>query len=115
VVEFTDRHTVWDLEPFAQDILTEISPTTWNQYFSDNPLQDERPHPFRWDENRRELLRTDLDAIYAKLYGLTKDELKYILTTFPVLKKNEKQLFGEFKTRMLVMGVREQMEEDYCV
>jgi len=57
--------------------------------------------PFKWDENRRTILRADLDAYYAKLYGLTRDELRYILDpqdvygpdfpgeTFRVLKEKE--------------------------
>lgn len=35
--------------------------------------------PFIWDEDRRALLRADLDAFYARAYGLTRDELRYIL------------------------------------
>ncbi|MBV5279714.1 MAG: hypothetical protein J0651_00070, partial [Actinobacteria bacterium] len=31
--------------------------------------------PFRWDEVRRAQLRAELDAYYARLYGLTRDEL----------------------------------------
>jgi hypothetical protein len=35
--------------------------------------------PFVWDEERRALLRAELDAWYARAYGLTRDELRYIL------------------------------------
>ena len=57
--------------------------------------------PFKWDEDRRADLRADLDAFYARAYGLTRDELRYILDpadvkgpdypseTFRVLKNNE--------------------------
>lgn len=109
VVELT--YTAWDLEPFAQDILTEIGPDTWNRYFPDNPLKQGRPHPFRWDEDRRAVLRADLDAVYARLYGLTKSELAYILTTFPVLKKNEEREYGEFRTERLVLKAWDLLEE----
>ena len=33
----------------------------------------------RWDEVRRAQLRAELDAYYACLYGLTRDELRHIL------------------------------------
>jgi len=33
--------------------------------------------PVRWDEVRRAQLRAELDAYYARLYGLTRDELRY--------------------------------------
>ena len=35
--------------------------------------------PFRWDEDRRAILRAELDAYYARLYGLTRKQLRYIL------------------------------------
>jgi len=35
--------------------------------------------PFRWDEDRREQLRSELDAYYARLYGLNRKQLRYIL------------------------------------
>ena len=63
--------------------------------------------PFRWDEVRRAQLRAELNAYYARLYGLTRDELRYILDpkevhgedfpgeTFRVLKEKEVKQFGE--------------------
>ena len=108
VIELT--YTAWDLEPFAQDILTEIGSDTWNHYFPDNPLKEGRPHPFRWDEERRAVLRAELDALYAKLYGLTKGELEYILTTFRVLKEKEIRKYGEYRTRRLLLEAWERME-----
>ena len=65
--------------------------------------------------DRRALLRAELDAYYAHLYGLTRDELRYILDpadlmgpdypseTFRVLKKNELKEFGEYRTQRLVL------------
>jgi hypothetical protein len=35
--------------------------------------------PFKWDEERRACLRAELDAYYARLYGLTRKQLRYIL------------------------------------
>jgi hypothetical protein len=62
--------------------------------------------PFAWDEDRRAQLRAELDAWYARAYGLTRDELRYILDpgdvkgadypseTFRVLKANDISRFG---------------------
>ena len=49
-----------------------------------SPLAARRsPHcpfpPFKWDETRRARLRAELDAYYARLYGLTRKQLRYIL------------------------------------
>ena len=71
--------------------------------------------PFRFDPERRALLRAELDAYYAHLYGLSRDELRYILDpsdlmgpdypseTFRVLKTNELRQFGEYRTQRLVL------------
>lgn len=71
--------------------------------------------PFRFDPDRRAVLRAELDAYFGRLYGLTRDELRYILDpsdthgedypteTFRVLKKNEIDEYGEYRTRRLVL------------
>lgn len=94
VLELT--YTAWDLQPFAQDMGYD-------------------GEPFIWNPERRALLRAELDAYYAHLYGLTRDELRYILDpadvygpdfpseTFRVLKNNEMKQFGEYRTQRLVL------------
>jgi len=43
--------------------------------------------PFKWDEDRRAVLRAELDAYYAKLYGLNRKQLRYILDPHGLSKK----------------------------
>ena len=38
--------------------------------------------PFHWDKVRRAQLRAELDANYARLYGLTCNELGYVKARF---------------------------------
>ena len=71
--------------------------------------------PYGWDETRRALPRAELDAWFARAYGLTREELRYILDpadvhgpdfpgeTFRVLKEKETAKFGEYRTRRLVL------------
>lgn len=71
--------------------------------------------PFPWNPDRRAELRAELDAHYARLYGLDEHELRYILDpadvmgedypseTFRVLKQNELRAFNEYRTRTLVL------------
>lgn len=78
--------------------------------------------PFKWDEDRRAQLRAELDAWYARAYGLTRDELRYILDpadvkgdaypseTFRVLKTNETRRFSEYRTARLVLQAWDRME-----
>ena len=71
--------------------------------------------PFTFNSRRRAEIRAELDAYYARLYGLSRDELRYILDpaevlgegypseTFRVLKNREMKEFGEYRTQTLVM------------
>ena len=66
--------------------------------------------------------RADLDAFYARAYGLTRDELRYILDpadvkgpdypseTFRVLKNNELRQFGEYRTQRLVLAAWDRLD-----
>jgi hypothetical protein len=70
---------------------------------------------FSWNRERRAILKAELDAYIAYLYGFTRRELEYILDpkavmgvqypseTFRVLKDNEIKECGEFRTQSLVL------------
>ena len=45
--------------------------------------------PFRWDPQRRELLRAELDAAFFHLYGMSREDAEYILDTFPILRRKD--------------------------
>lgn len=82
----------------------------------------ERGQPFPWNPERRAKLRAELDACYARLYGLTRDELRYLLDpadmmgpdypseTFRVLKNKETRLSGEYRTQRLVLDAWDRLE-----
>ena len=97
-------YTTWKMQPFALDM----------DYDGD---------PFVWHPERRAILQADLDAYYAYLYGLNRDELRYILDptdiygpdfpseTFRVLKNNEIRNFGEYRTQRLVLEAWDRLFE----
>ncbi len=78
--------------------------------------------PFRWHEERRAHLRARVDALCARLYGLTSEDLRYILDpeevcgpdfpgeTFRVLKDKEEKRYGEYRTKRLVLEAWEALE-----
>ena len=66
--------------------------------------------PFTWDDDRRALLKAELDAIYAYLYKVSKEDLRYILDQFPVLRKNEERQHGEYRTRRLVLEAYDRLK-----
>ena len=134
-------YTAWDIKAFADDIWKESDDTMKallkNQWDANKAATGghawdppELAHidkdgiplpPFKWDPERRAILRAELDAYYAKLYGLTYDELRYILDpkdvygedfpgeTFRVLKEKEIKKYGEYRTRRLVLEAWERV------
>lgn len=83
VLELT--YTAWDMQPFARDCGYD-------------------GQPFAWDEERRSILRAELDAIYAHCYGLDREDFAYILDTFPIVRRNEERAFGEYRTKRLCLA-----------
>jgi len=77
---------------------------------------------FTWDDDRRLRIKAELDAIYARMYGLSRDELRYILDptdvmgedypseTFRVLKDKEIRHLGEYRTQRLVLEAWDRLE-----
>jgi hypothetical protein len=85
-------YTSWDLQHFAVDC-------GW-----DGP-------PFRWDVERRFLLRCELDAAFFHLYGISQEDTKYILDTFPVVKRKDEQETGEYRTKRVILEVYDALAE----
>jgi len=76
-------YTAEDMRPLAEAILAQIGVEGWNSWFPHKPVSvsspSTLPSPFIWNEERRALLRAELDAWYARAYGLTRKQLRYIL------------------------------------
>jgi len=83
-------YTAWDLEAFAQDC-------GWN-----GP-------PFRWDEDRRFLLRCELDAAFFHLYGINRDDAAYIMDTFPIVKRRDEEKYGTYRTKDTILEIYDAM------
>ena len=106
VLELT--FTAWDLMAFAADC------------GYDGP-------PFRWDEERRFLLRCELDAAYFHLYlgspskwgadsprlremfPTPLDAVDYIMETFPIVKRKDEQAHGEYRTKRVILEIYDEM------
>ena len=61
--------------------------------------------PFPWDDQRRLNLRAKLDALYFHLYGVTdRDDIRYIYSTFPIVERDEKAVYGAYRSRDLCLA-----------
>ena len=78
-------NTLDDLAPFARD-LGHHSP------------------PFPWDQEARRHLRARLDALYFHLYGLNRDDAAYILSTVPIIKRQDQAAFNRYRTKDLILA-----------
>ncbi|MBL9118173.1 MAG: N-6 DNA methylase [Verrucomicrobiaceae bacterium] len=108
VLELT--YTAWDLEAFASDC-------GWS-----GP-------PFRWDEERRFLLRCELDAAFFHLYlgpqsewqqqpeALTRafptprQAVSYIMDTFPIVKRKDETKHGHYRTQQTILQIYDALGE----
>ena len=88
VLELT--YTAWDLQPFARDL-------------------DYQGAPFVWCEERRFLMRCELDALYFHLYGIERDDVAYIMDTFPIVKRKDEAAHGEYRTKRVILEMFDQM------
>jgi hypothetical protein len=67
--------------------------------------------PFHWDDERRALLRAELDAALFHLYGVERHDVDYILETFPVVKRKDEAVHGTYRTKDLILDVYDRMAE----
>jgi hypothetical protein len=127
-------YTAWDIKAFADDVWAELDAAGRDRvrarwaasHGTPAPAGDAAPPPFRWDEERRAQIRAEIDARIARLYGLTRDELRYILDpadvygpdfpgeTFRVLKEKEIKHYGEYRTRRLVLAAWDAAEAPHA-
>jgi hypothetical protein len=112
----------------------------WQRYSPHSPFViHHSPPPFRWDEERRFLLRCELDAAFFHLYltaeangewrranGETQEDLArlkasfptprdavdYIMDTFPIVRrKDEEKYNGDYRTKRVILEIYDAMQE----
>jgi hypothetical protein len=67
--------------------------------------------PFKWDEERRLLLRSELDVAYFHLYGIERDDVDYIMETFPIVKRKDEEKYGEYRTKRVILEIYDEIAE----
>jgi hypothetical protein len=77
-------YTSWEMRAFAGDL-------------------GDSDAPYRWDDERRAVLRAELDGACFHLYGLGRADVEYVLETFPIVHRNDVSECGEGRTRRLVL------------
>ena len=78
-------YTAHDMAPFARDL-------------------GHHGPPFPWDQEERRHLRARLDALYFHLYGLDRAAAAYILSTFPIIQRQDQAQFGNYRTKDRILA-----------
>jgi hypothetical protein len=121
---------------WIQGRVAELAYTAWDLYSFGRECGASRP-PFRWDEERRLLLRCELDAAFFHLYLTAdgsgdwirsdsesievlerlkasfpkpRDAVAYVMDTFPIVKRKDEQKFnGEYRTKRVILEIYDAM------
>jgi len=120
-------YTSWDMIKYADDIwneadeklrdriqeqwrknestlnpINEMSCPNWindRQTIDDNiPIP-----PFVFGRDRRKRIQAEIDAVYAQIYSLDRDDLDHILDSFPIVKQNDLDEYGRYRTKDLII------------
>jgi SOS-response transcriptional repressor LexA len=84
-------YTAHDLEPFARDL-------------------GYHGPPFHWDPQRRFQIRSELDAAFFHLYGIGRDDVEYIMDTFPIVRDSDERTYGIYRTKLAILKAYDQLD-----
>lgn len=98
------------LDDWIEARVEELTFTSWDLKAFAAAVGDDGP-PFIWDDGRRESMRVELDAAYCHLYGLQRDEVEYVLATFPIVQRKDEAKFGEYRTARHILEVYDAMAQ----
>ena len=85
-------YTAYDMTPLARDL-------------------GDGGGPFTWEEDRRAQLRAELDAFFFRLYGIERDDIEYMMETFPIVTSNDLAKYGTYRTKDLILNFYDRMAD----
>ncbi|MDR3300408.1 MAG: restriction endonuclease [Candidatus Accumulibacter sp.] len=84
-------YTAHDLAPFARDL----------GFVGE---------PFPWDEEERQERMAALDALFFHLYGLSREDARHILASFPIAREQDIAACGAYRTQNRILAALEKLE-----
>lgn len=104
---FEDR-TAWGNGPLGSWLSTRIMELVYTAWDMDGFAREGTP--FVWDASRRAELRSEIDAAFFHVYGVSRYDAEYILDTFPIVKRKEEAKFGEYRTKRRILEMFDAMQ-----
>lgn len=121
-LEMTTKKYVWINKRIAELVFVSNELDAFvNEVKYDGP-------PFIWDDERRFLIRCELDAAFFHLYLGTNEDwiskgrhdllkyfktpraaVAYIMETFPIVKHKDEQVYGHFRTKDTILEIYDEM------
>lgn len=63
-----------------------------------------------WDVDVRERYRAELDAAMFHLFGIARNDVDYIMDTFPIVKRKDNAAFGSYRTKEAILDIYDAMQ-----
>jgi hypothetical protein len=67
--------------------------------------------PFKWDEARRLQILREIDAVFFHIYGISREDVEYILDSFPIVRRKDEGEYGEYRTERVILEIYDEMAE----
>lgn len=78
-----------DMAPLAEVLKTEVS---------------------AWESAKRYVLTAELDAAMFHLFGYAREDVDYVMDTFPIVKRKDVTFFGSYRTKDLILELYDAMQ-----
>lgn len=56
-------------------------------------------------------MRYVLDALYFHLYEIEREDVDYIMETFPIVKRRDEEKYGDYRTKKVILEIYDEMAE----
>ncbi|WP_454198093.1 Eco57I restriction-modification methylase domain-containing protein [Nocardia sp. Marseille-Q1738] len=63
------------------------------------------------DLSLRASIRAELDAALFHVYGIDRDDVDYIMDTFPIVKRKDEAAYGEYQTKRIILEIYDAMAD----
>lgn len=63
-----------------------------------------------WASGLRNSARAELDAVYFLLFGVSRNDVDYIMDTFPIVKRKDENAHGSYVTKERILAVYDAMQ-----
>jgi len=112
-----EQFPVFPPEYYSKELLDLIVPKVLKLNYNSTDLQEFANDlgyygtPFKWDLQKKAKKQAKLDAIYAHLYKIRREDLIYIIDSFKVLRSQEFSEYDEFKTKRLILEAYDKLKD----